>query len=211
MDHRTSRRGALGWILGGMTVLGLGIGAGIGIYIHDNPISNQQQKPSVAPSIGSQQNTPTAIKYILSGHSKEVTSLSWSPDDSQLASTSLDHSVRLWNLSTQQNTTIYTGHTQAVLTVAWSHYSNLLASGGQDDAVHVWDTAGKTKHSFLKQPAAVSKIVWTTNDLRLITNMLDHGLREILLSSSMAIGLGKFSRNYSLALSPDRRYLAVGA
>ncbi|HEY4035358.1 MAG TPA: serine/threonine-protein kinase [Ktedonobacteraceae bacterium] len=211
MDHRTSRRGALGWILGGMTVLGLSIGAGIGIYIHDNPVSNQQQKPSVTPNIGSQQSTTTAIKYILSGHSKEVTSLSWSPDDSQLASTSLDHSVRLWNISTQQNTTTYTGHTQAVLTVAWSHYSNLLASGGQDDAVHVWDTAGKTKHSFLKQPGAVSKIVWTTNDLRLITSMRDHGLREILLSSSMAIGLGKFSRNYSLALSPDGRYLAVGA
>jgi len=212
MDHRTSRRGALGWIFGGITVLGLGIGAGIGIYLYENhPFSNQQQNSPVGPNTGQQQNTPSDIKYILRGHNGEVTNLSWSPDGSQLASASLDHSVRLWSLASQQNTTTYTGHTQEVLTVAWSHNNNLLASGGEDNRVLVWDTAGNTKHSFSKQKGAVSKAIWTINDERLIISIRSHGLRTIALNSNTVTPSGRSLGNYSLALSPNGRYLATGA
>ena len=88
MDHRTSRRGALGWIFGGITVLGLGIGAAIGIYINENhSSSNQGQQPSnsasTSPSTGQQPNTLRDIQYTLNGHSGEVTNLSWSPDGTQ--------------------------------------------------------------------------------------------------------------------------------
>jgi len=212
MDHRTNRRGALGWIFGGITVLGLGIGAGIGIYLYENhPFSNQQQNPSLGTNTGQQQNTSSDIKYILRGHSGEVTNLSWSPDGSQLASASLDHSVRLWSLASQQNTTTYTGHTQEVLTVAWNHNNNLLASGGEDNRVLVWDTTGNIKHSFSKQKGAVSKAIWTINDERLIISIRGHGLRTIALNSNTVTPPGRLLGNYSLALSPNGRYLATGA
>lgn len=230
MDHRTSRRGALGWIFGGIAVLGLGIGADLGIYLYEKHLfPNQQQAPSVAlnfpsaspspatspsptaPNTGQQQNTPRGIQYILRGHSGKVTSLSWSPDGSQLASASLDHSVRLWNLSTQQNTTTYLKHTQGILTVAWSHHHNLLASGGQDKTILVWDIVGNTKHKFTNQAGTVEQIVWSINDQNIIVAIPNHKVQEITLSKGTVIAGGRIFGNYSLALSPNGRYLAIGA
>lgn len=233
MDHRTSRRGALGWILGGIAVLGLGIGADLGIYLYEKHLfSNQQQTPSVAltssltspspvtspsptasssPTAPNQQNIPSGIQHILRGHSGKVTSLSWSPDGSQLASASLDHSVRLWNLSTQQNTTTYLKHTQGILTVAWSHHHNLLASGGQDKTILVWNTAGNTKHKFANQAGPVEQIIWSLNDQNIIVDIPNHRVQEITLSQGTVIAGGRIFGNYSLALSPNGRYLAIGA
>ncbi len=230
MDHRTSRRGALGWIFGGIAVLGLGIGADLGIYLYEKHLfPNQQQAPSVAlnfpsaspspatspspraPNTGQQPNTPRGIQYLLRGHSGKVTSLSWSPDGSQLASASLDHSVRLWNLSTQQNTTTYLKHTQGILTVAWSHHHNLLASGGQDKTILVWDIVGNTKHKFTNQAGTVEQIVWSINDQNIIVAIPNHKVQEITLSKGTVIAGGRIFGNYSLALSPNGRYLAIGA
>lgn len=218
VDHRTSRRSAIGWIFGGITALGLGIGAGLGIYIYEkHPFSDQQhntsqqQKPSFVLKTEQQQNTPSDIKSIFRGHNEEVTSLSWSPDGSQLASASLDQTVRLWDLATQQNPITYTGHTQGVLTIAWSHHSNLLASGGNDKTILVWDTAGNTTYQFFNQPGPVEQIIWAPNDQRIIVDIHNHKVQEVILNNKKFIEGGKVFGNYSLALSPNGRYLAVGA
>ena len=128
----------------------------------------------------------------------------------RLASASLDHSVRLWSLATQQNTTTYTGHTQAVLTVAWSHHSYQLASGGQDNTIRVWDTAGNTIYKSLHQPGPVEEVIWTPNDQHIFVDIHDHKVQEIVLNSNKATPVGRLFGNYSLALSPNGRYLAVG-
>jgi serine/threonine protein kinase len=212
MEHRTSRRSALGWLLGGITVIGLGIGAGIELSIHES--SHQGKQPanstSTLPNNRPQSSTPTDIKYTLTGHSAEVTKLSWSPNGTQLASASQDYSVRLWDLATQQNTLTYTGHTQGVLTVAWSHNNQLLASGGEDHTVLVWDTAGNTRYNFPYQPAAVEEVIWTPNDQRIIVDIHNHRVQEIVLSRKKPIEIGRVFGNYCLALSPNGQYLAVG-
>jgi serine/threonine protein kinase len=81
IDHRTSRRRALSWIVGGITMLGLGVGAGLGISIYEKHTpSNQQQNSPVTPptpvasNTVEPQNTPSYITYILRGHSGKVTS-----------------------------------------------------------------------------------------------------------------------------------------
>jgi serine/threonine-protein kinase len=213
MEHRTSRRSALGWLLGGITVIGLGIGAGIEIYIHESSHQSKQSanNTSTLPSNGQQPPTPTDIKYTLTGHSAEVTKLSWSPNGAQLASASQDYSVRLWDLATRQNTITYTGHTQGVLTIAWSHNSQLLASGGEDNRVLVWDTAGNTIDNFPDQPAAVEEVIWVPNDQRIIVDIHNYKVQEIVLSTNKTIAVEKRAfANYCLALSPNGQYLAIG-
>jgi WD40 repeat protein len=50
----------------------------------------------------------------LEGHSKEVTSVRWSPDGSRIASGSLDNTVRVWDSSTGAVLSTLVGHSKAV-------------------------------------------------------------------------------------------------
>ena len=86
----------------------------------------------------------------------------------------------------------------------------MLASGGEDNRVLVWDTAGNTIDNFPKQPAAVEDVIWTLNDQRIIVDIHNHKVQEIVLSRKKPIAIGRAFDNYCLALSPNGQYLAVG-
>ena len=56
----------------------------------------------------------------LKGHTDAVSCVAFSPDAKQLASTSFDRTVRLWNAETGEVTHTLKGHTSEVLCVAFS-------------------------------------------------------------------------------------------
>ncbi|WP_026073177.1 NACHT domain-containing protein [Nodosilinea nodulosa] len=83
---------------------------------------------------------------VLSGHSKPVTSIAFSPDDQTLASGSYDQTVRLWDAATGQMIKVLRGHTCGVQSVAFAPGVSpsarfTLASGGHDHRVRIWDVA----------------------------------------------------------------------
>jgi len=189
-QQRISRRGALGWILGGIAVVTIGGGAGIYFYL--------------------QNRTPANAKYVLRGHSDMVTSVYWSLDGSQLVSGSLDRTARLWLVANQQNTVTYAGHHAGVLTVAWSPNGSLLASGGKDKTLQVWDTTGALQHSFSDLGAAVSAVAWKTDGNELFVGTLGNSVHEALLSGNSVTGRNAHVTVLALALSPDGQHLATG-
>ena len=74
-----------------------------------------------------------------------IDSISWSPDSSQIASSSEDGTVQVWNAFTGDNITTYRGHITndvpyPVLRVAWSPIGDRIASTGTDETVQVWET-----------------------------------------------------------------------
>jgi WD40 repeat protein len=74
----------------------------------------------------------------LSGHSSFVMSVAWSPDGKKLATGSTDITVRLWSVSSGQET-ILAGHTSFVLSLAMSHDGRHMASSTGDCALRIWD------------------------------------------------------------------------
>ena len=213
--NKVSRRAALGWIIGGAAVVGLGVGAGI--YIYENQQSANASLPGKStPNQQSGQqitqgNTITA-SYVLSGHSDEVRCLSWSLNSNYLASGSLDTTVRIWNVQTQQTTQTYTGHTQGVEAIAWGHHKETspIASGGRDNNVCIWDGEGDNKGTALDQGAQVSSLVWTASDGFIFVGTRGAGLHEISISKASTTQLGTDTLIETLALSPNGRYLAIG-
>ncbi len=191
---KLKRRTLLGWLIGGTAVAVLGVGAGIYITSQSHPpVASQPAQP-----------------IVLSGHKSIVTSVAWSPDGTRLASTSNDHTVRLWAMSNKQTTLIYAKHSEPVLTVAWSPTSNLLASGGRDDTVQVWGTDGRRLDLFSRLGEPVSTLVWATNLNSILAGTLGAGIHDLLLSSKETRVLFGRLIVRSLALSPDRNYLAIG-
>nr|WP_229699005.1 WD40 repeat domain-containing protein [Wenjunlia tyrosinilytica] len=75
----------------------------------------------------------------LTGHTGPVVAVAFSPDGHLLATTSLDHTVRLWNPTTRQPIGNLTGHTSTVRAVAFSPDGHQLATAGEDKTVRLYE------------------------------------------------------------------------
>ena len=74
-----------------------------------------------------------------------TTSVAFHPSGKRLASTSLDQSICIWDLDTQEIQAELTGHDNAVTCVAYSPDGKWLASGGEDRTVRLWDEQGEER------------------------------------------------------------------
>lgn len=94
------------------------------------------------PKTGKQKGQP------LTGHKKWVTFLCFEPLHltttsalPRLASSSKDHTIRIWNINNGQCETCISGHTDSVECVKWGG-SNLLYTASRDRTIKVWDVDG---------------------------------------------------------------------
>ena len=67
--------------------------------------------------------------------------LNWSPDDSILASGSLDNTIHIWNMSNGICTAVLRGHSSLVKGVAWDPIGSFIASQSDDKTVIIWRTS----------------------------------------------------------------------
>ncbi|MGZ3646983.1 MAG: hypothetical protein ACXWPS_14820 [Ktedonobacteraceae bacterium] len=89
-------------------------------------------------------NPPSKLGDAFRGIFNSIDSISWSPDSSQIASSSEDGTVQVWDAFTGDTITTYRGHISndvpyPVLRVAWSPVGNRIASSGVDETVQVWE------------------------------------------------------------------------
>jgi WD40 repeat protein len=83
----------------------------------------------------------------LEGHSKGVTAVAWSPDQTklQIVSGSMDKTLKVWDVRTGEllNTLRSEGHHGGIRSVVWDD-SNRIVSGSWDETIKIWD--GSTGH-----------------------------------------------------------------
>lgn len=82
--------------------------------------------------------TPLQLHH-LTGHTKEVWSVAFSPTDSILASSSGDCTIKLWDVSTGKLLRTLQGHTDWVRSVRFNSDGTVLASGSGDCTIKLWD------------------------------------------------------------------------
>ncbi|XP_068649440.1 protein HIRA-like isoform X2 [Aristolochia californica] len=81
------------------------------------------------------------VAMTLRGHTADVVDLNWSPDDSMLASGSLDNTVHIWNMTQGICTAVLKGHSSLVKGVAWDPIGSFIASQSDDKTVIIWRTS----------------------------------------------------------------------
>lgn len=88
--------------------------------------------------IGTSLSHKAKLLRTLKGHTEAVMSVSFSPDDEIIATTSLDNTVKLWNKNGILLRTL-TSHTSVVMGVSFSRDGNFLASASHDQTAILWD------------------------------------------------------------------------
>ncbi len=96
------------------------------------------------------------------GHLDTVTSVAFTPDDQFLVTTSLDHSVRIWNVADGRELHSLLGHGWWVWDAALSPDGGQVATASQDGTVMLWSvSSGERLATFREHRGPVYAVAWS--------------------------------------------------
>ena len=162
----------------------------------------------------------------LTGHRGAVTSVSFSPDGTRLASGSSDHTIKMWDTSTGTETITLKGHGQGVTSVSFSPDGSRIASGaglgtsGQQAGgeVKLWDASAGTALATLKgHESGVTSVHFSPDGTRLVSGAAALGqpgeikLWDALTGTELTTLRGHQDSVHSVSFSPDGTRIASGS
>lgn len=127
-------------------------------YGHDIDHDRDQDRRDGAPSARSDTRStrpatippPSTVHYeptlTLTGHSRPVTAVKFSPDGKLVASASADAAIVISDAYTGRHIHTLEGHLAGISTISWSPNSRHLASGSDDKTIRLWDAVTGTPH-----------------------------------------------------------------
>ena len=154
---------------------------------------------------------PATCVQTLSGHTHWVLGLAFAPDCTQLASSSWDRTVRLWDVASGRCLHTLEGHTDRLYAVAWSPDGRTVASAGFDRTIWLWGAeAGSYRAGLQGHTAPVYSIAFTPDSSRLFSGSEDRTLRVWDVESGHCVRIiqGYAGAQYDVAWSPDGQRLA---
>jgi len=107
---------------------------------------------------------------VFSGHTDEVSSLTFQSDGKSVVSGSHDKTVKLWDMQTGGVTRTFYGHTGPVWSVSISAYSARIASGSEDSTISLWNIQTGECHCVIEQQHPVRYVsFFPTNPQHLLS------------------------------------------
>src|SRR5690349_15270990 len=91
----------------------------------------------IASVARAQESNPPSRTF--KGHTGSVLSVAFTSDGKTLISSSRDHTIKIWDLTTGQLKQTLTNHASDVYSVALSHDGKLMASGCKDSKIILWN------------------------------------------------------------------------
>lgn len=122
-------------------------------------------------------------------HPTEVTSITFSPDGTRLATSCHDYSARIWDVATGRLVTAPMKHEEQIASMSFSPDGELLVTASQDKTARVWDvgTGLPLAPSFVHD-APVSKAVFTADGSSIVTASSDGAVRVWEVAPKMRSG-----------------------
>lgn len=152
---------------------------------------------------------------VLEGHTSTVSCLTFSRDNSQLASASWDYSIRLWDVEAVPSIgDSLQGHMAWVNCIAFSPSGDILASGSSDTSLRLWDARLGGGLSVLNgHTCGVFGVVFSPDGEVIASASGDHAVRlwNPYSGECLAILQGHTGTVWSLDISPDGKMLVSGS
>ena len=148
-------------------------------------------------------------------HTVGITSTTFSPDGTTLASGSGDTTICLWDAVTGTHLNTLEGHTQTVTSVAFSPDGKTLASGSSDNTICLWDSStGEHKQTLIGHTDNVYSVAFSPDGKTLASGDGKGYGAEVWLWDAVTgdhlntLTHGKFDNVTEIAFSSDGKTLA---
>jgi WD40 repeat protein len=137
--------------------------------------------------------------------------LDFSPDGMLLAAGGRDGMLHIWDMDTGQEIQDFEAHQKSISSLAFSPDGNTLASAGYDAVARLWDIESLDNLSeMIGGTFAIPAIAFTPDGANLgIVNGNVIRLRDVATSRFVISIIGE-RPYYSIAISPDGKFLASG-
>jgi eukaryotic-like serine/threonine-protein kinase len=151
------------------------------------------------------------------GHTAPIRTLSLSADGTLLVSGSVDHTIKIWDMTTGRLRQTLTGHSAPVTSVALSQDGKTLVSGSEDKTIKIWNVPTSTlRHTLTEHTAEVYAVALSSNGKTIASGSQDFTVKlwnaetgELIRTLSQPAG----HRNAvsAVAISPDSQQIASGS
>jgi len=166
---------------------------------------------------------PTVTK--LSGHTRDVNSVSWSPSGTQIVSGSNDDTLRIWDVASGTELKTLSGHEDTIYSVSWSPDGTQIASssggvmGNGDNSVRIWDAASGVEISRLSGSVwEVSSVDWSPDGRYVVSGSINMNGKNSTVRVWDVTNGAEWSHlpdyvfsAWSVSWSPDGRHVAIGS
>jgi WD40 repeat protein/serine/threonine protein kinase len=147
-------------------------------------------------------------------HTKEVLSVSLSPDGKLLATASMDGTAKLWDTTTWQERAILPDHRGYVWSAVFSPDGQQLATASQDQTIKLWDV--KTRQllrTLTGHSDEIFQIAFTPDGTRLASASNDHTVKLWNPQTGQELLTLRDHTNevWGVAFSPDGRTMLTGS
>lgn len=102
----------------------------------------------------------------LQGNAGPINSVTWSPDNTKIASGSRDF-IQIWDIETGQKIQTLHGHTGSINSVAWSRDNTKLASGSSHGTIKIWNPVTGQLIDTIFGPDLVNSVAWSPDSTKL--------------------------------------------
>lgn len=147
-----------------------------------------------------------ACLNVLAKHTGHVTAVAATPDGRWVATGGADHQVRVWDLSSGEQTVLLSGHTDSLRATAISSDGRRVVSGGRDRTIRVWDpTTGACVKILEGHGGTVTSLAVTGDGRSAISGSVDREVRlwDLVTGQCVAVLRGHSGRVRAVSMTPN--------
>ncbi|KAJ9691742.1 hypothetical protein PVL29_013818 [Vitis rotundifolia] len=151
-----------------------------------------------------------SLKHKLTGHQREVSIVSWSPDDQQLLTCGVEESIRRWDVNSGECLHIYEKAGVGLISCGWFPGGKGVFSGMTDKSICLWDLDGRELESWKGQRTLkISDIAITDDGKRIMTMCRENAILLLDREAKCEKLIKENQMITSFSLSKDNKYLLV--
>lgn len=171
------------------------------------PLSYYFATASMDRTVGIYSTDRVSQVRLLTGHSSDVTCVSWHDNATLLASGSDDKSVRVWDINTGNTVRLLAGAKAPISSVVISPVGDKLAAGAENGMIHVWDLASG-KHASLLQghKGTIHSLGFSSEGSHLVSGSSDCSVRVWNLANAASSADAPAGQSEIAVLPPQHSF-----